>query len=308
MSPSGPAVAIDGLRKSYGSLTAVDGITLEIRRGECFGLLGPNGAGKSTTLHCVVGALEPDEGTIQVDGEADPTRPALRARIGIAPQQIALYDDLTADENLTFFGAIYGLRGPLLRERIEMALEFAGLTPRRRDRVSTYSGGMQRRLNLIAGILHNPPVILLDEPTAGVDPQSRNAIFESIDSMKRLGKTIVYTTHYMEEAQRLCDRVAIVDRGRVLAVDTVEGLIRSHGGPPTVEIERPPRVEDGADSELAQDLGAAWEGDRLRVRTDRPLDVVGRLAARADAYTQIRIERADLEDVFLNLTGRNLRD
>ena len=308
MNGQGPAVAIDGLRKSYGTLTAVDGITLRIERGECFGLLGPNGAGKSTTLNCVVGALEPDAGTIQVDGEADPTRPALRARIGIAPQQIALYEDLTADENLEFFGAIYGLRGPRLRDRIEVALEFAGLTSRRRERVSVYSGGMQRRLNLVAGILHDPPVVLLDEPTAGVDPQSRNAIFENIDSMKRLGKTIVYTTHYMEEAQRLCDRVAIVDRGRVMAVDTVEGLIRSHGGPPTVEIERPPRVEDAADRELARTLGATWEGDRLRVRTEQPLDVVGRIAARADTFTQIRIERADLEDVFLNLTGRSLRD
>ena len=303
-----PALVIDGLRKSYGALTAVDGITLRVERGECFGLLGPNGAGKSTTLNCVVGALQPDAGTIHVDGESDPTRPALRARIGIAPQSIALYDDLTAEENLRFFGTIYGLREPLLRERIEMALEFAGLTARRKDRVSGYSGGMQRRLNLICGILHNPPVILLDEPTAGVDPQSRNAIFDNIESMKRLGKTIVYTTHYMEEAQRLCDRVAIVDRGRVLAVDTVEALIRAHGGSPTVEVERASRADETADRELAASLETEWEGDRLRVRTDRPIDVIARIAARGESYSQVRIERADLEDVFLNLTGRTLRD
>ena len=303
-----PALAIEGLRHSYGTLTAVDGISLTVGRGECFGLLGPNGAGKSTTLNCVVGALRPSAGTIRVDGEADPTRPALRARIGIAPQPIALYDDLTADENLRFFGSIYGLRDPLLGRRVEMALEFAGLVPRRKDRVSGYSGGMQRRLNLVCGILHDPPVVLLDEPTAGVDPQSRNAIFENIEAMKRLGKTIVYTTHYMEEAQRLCDRVAIIDHGRVLAIDTVDGLIRTHGGLPTVEIERGPRAEEEADRALAADLGAVWVEDRLRVRTDRPLDVIGRITARGDAYAHVRIERADLEDVFLSLTGRTLRD
>jgi ABC-2 type transport system ATP-binding protein len=245
---------------------------------------------------------------VHVDGEADPTRPALRARIGIAPQPIALYEELTAEENLRFFGSIYGMRDPLLRERIEMALEFVGLGPRRKDRVAGYSGGMQRRLNLVCGILHNPPVILLDEPTAGVDPQSRNQIFENIESLKRLGRTIVYTTHYMEEAQRLCDRVAIIDRGRILALDSVAGLIRAHGGAPTVEIERAARPEDGADQELARSLGADWVGDLLRVRTERPLDVIAQVAAREDAYAQVRIERADLEDVFLNLTGRTLRD
>jgi ABC-2 type transport system ATP-binding protein len=296
------AIEVRDLKKSYGALVAVDGISFQVEAGECFGLLGPNGAGKSTTIHCVVGALRPDSGEVRVDGEADPTRPAVRAKIGVAPQPIALYEDLTAEENLEFFGKLYGLGGGRLKTRIEMALEFSGLAARRKDRVSTYSGGMQRRLNLVCGILHDPPVILLDEPTVGVDPQSRNLIFDNIEALKRLGRTIVYTTHYMEEAQRLCDRVAIVDRGKILALDTVEGLLRAHGGPPTVEVEfaRKPTTLD--------DLGGEWEGNRLRVQTERPMDVLGRVAGHGDAYQHVTIEQADLEAVFLRLTGKKLRD
>jgi ABC-2 type transport system ATP-binding protein len=225
-------VRVDSLRKRFGSVTAVDGVSFEIAAGETFGLLGPNGAGKTTTIGMIVGALGPDEGRVSVDGEDDPTRPALRRRIGVAPQALALYQELTAEENLAFFGSLYGLAGSSLRDRVEWALDFAGLADRRRGRVKTFSGGMQRRLNLVCGLLHDPPVILLDEPTVGVDPQSRNAIFESIERLKREGRTILYTTHYMEEAERLCDRVAIMDQGRILALDTVEGLLRAHGAPP----------------------------------------------------------------------------
>jgi len=246
------SIEVHGLAKSYGSLKAVDGISFEVGFGECFGLLGPNGAGKTTTIHCIVGALRPDAGEVRVDGMADPTRPAVRAKLGVAPQALAIYDEFSADENLAFFGGLYGIAGARLRERIDDALELSGLTARRRDRVSTYSGGMQRRLNLVCGILHDPPVILLDEPTVGVDPQSRNLIFDNIEALKRQGRTILYTTHYMEEAERLCDRVAIVDGGRILALDTVEALIRAHTG-------------DGAGSK-------------------------------------------NLETVFLNLTGKTLRD
>ena len=296
------AIEVRDLKKSYGTLVAVDGISFQVESGECFGLLGPNGAGKSTTIHCVVGALRPDSGEVRVGGEADPTRPAVRAKIGVAPQPIALYEDLTAEENLEFFGKLYGLGGDRLKARIEMALEFSGLATRRKDRVSTYSGGMQRRLNLVCGILHEPPVILLDEPTVGVDPQSRNLIFDNIEALKRLGRTIVYTTHYMEEAQRLCDRVAIIDQGKILALDTVEGLLRAYGGPPTVEVEfaRKPTSLD--------DLGGEWEGNRLRVQTERPMDVLGRVAGQGDAFQHVTIEQADLEAVFLRLTGKKLRD
>jgi ABC-2 type transport system ATP-binding protein len=238
------AIEVRDLRKSYGSNVAVDGISFEVREGECFGLLGPNGAGKTTTLHMLVGALRPDSGEVRIQGESDPTRPSVRLRIGVAPQSLALYGDLTGEENLQFFAKLYGLRGDRLAERIEMALEFAGLTPRRKDRVATYSGGMQRRLNLVCGLLHDPAVILMDEPTVGVDPQSRNLIFDNIEALKRLGRTILYTTHYMEEAERLCDRVAIVDHGTILALDTVEGLRRTHGGPPVRRvIEESPHLE-----------------------------------------------------------------
>jgi ABC-2 type transport system ATP-binding protein len=222
-------LSVRELRKSFGAVQAVDGLSFDVKPGECFGLLGPNGAGKTTTIHMIVGALHPDSGEVRILGDKDPTRPSVRSKLGVAPQSLALYQDLTGEENLAFFGKLYRLSGPRLRERVEMALEFAGLTSRRKDRISAYSGGMQRRLNLVCGLLHEPPVLLMDEPTVGVDPQSRNLIFENIEALKRLGRTILYTTHYMEEAERLCDRVAIMDQGKILALDTVGALLRTHG-------------------------------------------------------------------------------
>ena len=226
------------LYKCYGSVRAVDGVSFRVERGETFGLLGPNGAGKTTTISMLVGALPPDRGSVVIDGESDPTRPELRLKIGTAPQSIALYADLTGEENLAFFGSLYQLSGRHLGDRIDWALEFSGLAPRRKSRVATYSGGMQRRLNLVAGLLHDPPVILLDEPTVGVDPQSRNLIFENIEALRKQGRTILYTTHYMEEAQRLCDRVAIMERGTILALDRVDALIERFGGEPVTRVER----------------------------------------------------------------------
>jgi ABC-2 type transport system ATP-binding protein len=296
------AIVVDSLRKSYGTVTAVDGLSFRVARGESFGLLGPNGAGKTTTISMIVGALRPDAGSVTVDGESDPTRPAIRRRIGVAPQALALYQDLTAEENLAFFGTLYGLAGAKLKERVAWALDFSGLGDRRADRVSGYSGGMQRRLNLVCGLLHDPPVILLDEPTVGVDPQSRNAIFDSIERLKREGRTILYTTHYMEEAERLCDRVAIIDHGAILAIDTVEALLREHGGAPTVEIEFPSRP-----ASLDAD-GGSWEGSRWRVQTPRPVETLQRAMGAGAPFTHVTIERATLEDVFLHLTGRSLRD
>ena len=294
------AIIADNLRKAYGSLVAVDGLSFTVGSGETFGLLGPNGAGKTTTIGMIVGSLRPDDGQVTVAGETDPTRPALRRQIGVAPQALALYQDLTAQENLAFFGTLYGLAGARLQERVAWALDFAGLTDRRGDRVSGYSGGMQRRLNLACGLIHDPPVLLLDEPTVGVDPQSRNAIFESIERLKKDGRTIVYTTHYMEEAARLCDRVAIVDHGKILALDTVEALLRKHGVAPTVEIEFPSRP-----SSLD---GGTWEGSRWRIQTDHPVQALQRALGAGQAFTHVSIERATLEDVFLALTGRSLRD
>jgi len=280
-------LTLTDLRKAYGATVAVDGLSLRVEPGEVLGLLGPNGAGKSTTVHLALGLLAPDAGTVRVDGLGAPTDPAVRRHLGLAPQALALYADLTGEENLRFLGRVYGLSGPALEARVDWALDFAGLTERRADRVGTYSGGMQRRLNLAAALLHQPKLVLLDEPTAGVDPQSRNAIIERILELKRGGLTVVYTTHYMEEAERLCDRVAIVDHGKVLALDTVPNLKRTHGAVPV--------------------LVATVAGQVRRLPTPDPAGALTRLVAEA-TVEDFHVERADLEQVFLKLTGRRLRD
>jgi ABC-2 type transport system ATP-binding protein len=248
-------LTLENVRKSYGPMIAVDGLSLDVQRGEVLGLLGPNGAGKSTTVNLAVGLLAPDAGRVRIDRKGDPTDAAVRGVIGVAPQALALYELLTGEENLRFFGEVYGLAGGMLTERVRWSLEFVGLTERRRDRVGTYSGGMKRRLNLAAALVHDPRLILLDEPTVGVDPQSRHQIFANILALKALGRTIIYTTHYMEEAERLCDRVAIVDKGKLLALGTVPQLLDAHGVKP-----------------------------------------------------KMVLQGATLEDVFLHLTGRSLRD
>lgn len=295
-------IFVTDLRKSYGALRAVDGVTLEIRAGETFGLLGPNGAGKTTAIHMIVGALPPDGGAVRIDGAGDPSDPAVRRRIGVAPQALALYPDLTGEENVAFFARLYGLHGRELRRAVDDALGFTGLSDRRRDRVSTYSGGMQRRLNLAAAIVHQPRVLVCDEPTVGVDPQSRNHLFESIENLKQRGVTILYTTHYMEEAQRLCDRVAIMDHGRVLALGTVAELIHQHGGLSVIEgeLERPPPPD--------VPVRGRFDGTSLRLESDRPLEEFAKLAGLGLTFRTLAIRRPDLETVFLALTGRTLRD
>lgn len=280
-------LTFDQVRKRYGARTAVDGLSLHVRRGEVLGLLGPNGAGKSTSVAMAAGVIAPDGGTVRIDGNGDPRRPVDRARIGVAPQALALYDALSGEANLRFFGAIYDLHGAGLDNRVRWALEFVGLTPRAGDVVATYSGGMKRRLNLAAALVHDPELLLLDEPTVGVDPQSRNALFDNIEALRREGHTIVYTTHYMEEAVRLCDRIAIVDQGRLLALGTLDELLVAHAGPPVL-------VATTADGEV-------------RRPTARPLETLTTLAA-STTVTDFRVERPTLEDVFLQLTGRSLRD
>jgi ABC-2 type transport system ATP-binding protein len=295
------AIKVDHLKKSFGAVAAVDDVTFEVRPGETFGLLGPNGAGKTTTINMIVGALAPDSGQVRVNGQEDPTRPEVRRSIGVTPQALALYTELTGEENLVFFGRLYGIPKNKLAERVDWALAFAGLTDRRKDRVGTYSGGMQRRLNLVCGLMHDPRVVVLDEPTVGVDPQSRNLLFENIEALKREGRTVLYTTHYMEEAERLCDRVAIMDRGKLLAMDTVHNLLRQHGGPATVEIEfddRPSGLES---------LGGAWDKGRWRAQTESPVALLAKASA-AGQLANVSIRRANLEAVFLSLTGRSLRD
>ncbi|MEM6706997.1 MAG: ABC transporter ATP-binding protein, partial [Acidobacteriota bacterium] len=255
---------------------------------EVLGLLGPNGAGKTTSIAMAVGLLAPSEGAVELEGGQNPLDPETRRRIGVAPQELALYEELTGRENLSFFGRVHGLRSPALEQRVDEVLELVSLVDVAARRVTTYSGGMKRRLNLAAAILHEPDLVLLDEPTVGVDPQSRNAIFEKVEELRDGGTTVVYTTHYMEEAQRLCDRIAIVDRGRLQAVGTTNELIAEHGGPGTLVVN-----EASPDEQRVETLDplAALEDERRK----RPI-------------RDFRYEPPNLETVFLHLTGRALRD
>ncbi|HEY2156523.1 MAG TPA: ABC transporter ATP-binding protein [Isosphaeraceae bacterium] len=304
-----------GLVKRYGPLVAVDGVSFSVAAGETVGLLGPNGAGKTTTVAMIAGLVTPDAGEVRIGGrplkgDADP----LKRRLGLVPQELALYEELSAMANLRFFGGLYVLSGPELDAAIERVLALVGLAERGRDLVKTFSGGMKRRLNLAASLLHDPAVLLLDEPTVGVDPQSRNAIFDNLESLRGEGKALVYTTHYMEEAERLCDRLVIIDKGRVVASDTMRGLSSRAPSANRIWVELEELVEGPWLAEvrgLPGVLGANAEGGRLAVDVAdlgvAPA-VLASVAGSDRKVTHFVSERADLESVFLNLTGRSLRD
>jgi len=289
-------LALRDIRRRFGSTIAVDGLSLEVRTGEVFGLLGPNGAGKSTTIAIATGLLAPDAGSVDLLGLGSPSNPKVRMHLGLAPQEITLYAELTARENLRFFADLYGVSNA--RVRVDELLALVELDARANDRVATFSGGMKRRLNLAAALVHDPKLVLLDEPTAGVDPQSRNRILELVRRLAGEGKTVLYTTHYMEEAAKICDRVGIVDHGRMLDVGTVAELVARHGGQSAVTIER-----DGAEERiLTADPVAEVARQFARANSDRERGEVSR------EVTGLRIERPDLETVFLSLTGRSLRE
>ncbi len=302
--------------KRFGSVTAVDSVSFGARAGETVGLLGPNGAGKTTTVSMIAGLLPPDAGEVLVDGRrlAGDTDPFKRW-IGLVTQEIALLEDLTAAQNLLFFAALYDLDRRTARRAMGEGLELVGLADRAGDKVRTFSGGMKRRLNLAAALLHDPQVLLLDEPTVGVDPHSRNAIFDNLETLKQRGKTLLYTTHYMEEAERLCDRIVILDHGRVIADDTLQGLYRLAPASNMIAIE----LEDRAGTVPVEPLQALpgvthVEADAGAVRVGvadlaDTLPVVLRwLTDHGHQYRHVVTERADLESVFLTLTGRTLRD
>jgi ABC-2 type transport system ATP-binding protein len=307
---------VDALKKSYGDLVAVNGVSLRAGAGEIVGLLGPNGAGKTTTVSMIAGLVAPDSGSVEIDGRplAGDTDPNKRS-IGLVPQDLALFDELTAQANLQLFAALYDLDGAAAKRAIGEALELVGLADRSQDRVKNYSGGMKRRLNLAAALLHDPEILLLDEPTVGVDPQSRNAIFDNLEVLKSRGKTLVYTTHYMEEAERLCDRVIIIDHGQVVANDTLQGLYRMLPVTNLLAVE----FDSGQDGIRLNELqalpgvrSANLEAGTLRVgvqdlATETPR-VLQWLVERGHLYRNVASERADLETVFLTLTGRSLRD
>jgi ABC-2 type transport system ATP-binding protein len=279
---------LTNLHKRFGDQVAVNGLSLEVQKGEIFGLLGPNGAGKTTTVHMAVGVLEPTEGSVLVGVSAQgaPTAKNIRRLIGVAPQELSLYENLSAEENLHFFGSIYNLKTSKLHSRIDEVLDIVGLSERREDLVKTYSGGMKRRLNIATALMHEPELLFLAEPTAGVDPQSRNAILEMTQDLRNQGTTIVYTTHYMEEAERICDRIAIVDHGRVLQTNTVDKLIDEHGGQSTLVVE--------------------FVDEVIRKQTDSPLAELNQLSTQR-TLRRFHVERPTLEQVFLNLTGKSLR-
>ena len=238
-------LTINHLRKSFGALVAVDDVSFSVERGQLVGLLGPNGAGKTTSVSMIAGLVTPDTGEVLIGGAAlnGDTDPKKR-QIGLVPQDLALYDELSARANLRFFGALYNLSGAPLDTAIAGALGLVGLADRERDLVKTFSGGMKRRLNLAAGLLHDPDILLLDEPTVGVDPQSRNAIFDNLEELKRRGKALLYTTHYMEEVERLADRIVVIDHGKVIADDTLSGLLKGDGSRSASDAEtRPPTLE-----------------------------------------------------------------
>ena len=307
--------AVELIRK-YGERAVVGGLSIRLRPGEIVGLLGPNGAGKSTTVSMLCALVAPSGGRLRLDGhDVDSTRPAgqaaLKARIGLVPQDLAIFEDLSARHNLELFGALYGLQGPLLGERVAAALELVGLSDRARDRPATFSGGMKRRLNIACALVHDPDILLFDEPTVGVDPQSRNAIFDNLEELKRRGKALLYTTHYMEEAERLCDHVVIVDQGRTLAADALDALLRRLPARCAVEIGLDAAPDLAALRALpgVQTADPLPDGVRVAlVSLDGTAAVLAALAAQGRSVQRLQSAQATLEDVFLALTGRQLRD
>lgn len=303
------------LRKSFGDLQAVNGVSLHIAPGETYGLLGPNGAGKTTTISMIAGLLQADGGEVRVGGDLiTPKAVGPKARMGLVPQELAIYPDLTAAENLAFFGRLYGMRGDDLKARVNRVLEVVGLTDRADDLTKEFSGGMKRRLNIGIGLLHSPELLILDEPTVGVDPQSRNAILEAVEELSGAGMAVLYTTHYMEEAERLCDRVGIIDQGEIKAEGTRRELVQLVGQKDRVSIEgngpigEAVRVLAGSDGVSE----ASADDHRISLLVE---DAGARLATLLSAassvglsVTGVEIEEPNLEAVFLHLTGKALRD
>lgn len=308
-------IQIDGLRKTYDALLAVDGVSFDVRDGEVFGLLGPNGAGKTTTINMICGVLQPDGGRVLVDGRdiwLEPKR--VKQDLGVVPQEISVYEDLTARDNLSFWGSLYGLKGSELSTRIDESLSRLGLAERAGHKVSTFSGGMKRRLNLCMGLIHRPRFLLLDEPTVGIDPQARLNILEVIREVAEAGTTVLYTTHYMDEAEELCDRIAIIDHGRILASGTLDDLTRTAGEAEVLKLGgdfsgKTARDElhriDGVRILRADDASAV-----LAIEPDGPglLAVLPKVLDGDLAVDDVSIQQPNLQNVFIALTGRELRD
>lgn len=308
-------LVVDGLVRRFGDLTAVNDVSFRVAHGETYGLLGPNGAGKTTTISMVCGLLEPDEGTVLVLGQQmGPTKVAPKRHLGLVPQDLAIYPDLSARENLTFFGKLQGLAGNDLKSRVGEVLELTGLTDRAKDPTKEFSGGMKRRLNIGIGLLHKPTLLILDEPTVGVDPQSRNAILESVENLSGEGMAVIYTTHYMEEAERLCDRIGIIDSGTLQAEGTRSELIQLTGGVDNIQLTGSGDTTAAAEALRGLSSVAQVDAERGRLQLtvhDAPTAVAQIVTTATSAGLQlsdVQISRPNLESVFLHLTGKALRD
>ncbi|AIQ76795.1 ABC transporter ATP-binding protein [Paenibacillus odorifer] len=308
------AVLTDVVKRYENKLT-VDHVNVTIQAGEIFGLLGPNGAGKSTTISMICGLLKIDSGDIVIDGlSVSSYALEVKKKIGLVPQDLALYNTMTAAGNVTFFGRLYGLRGKLLKERVAEALAFTGLSDRAKEKPATFSGGMKRRLNIACAIMHHPKLIIMDEPTVGIDPQSRNHILESVKELNRLGSTVIYTSHYMEEVAAICDRVAIMDKGHIIACGTEKELrervskeekivVKATNITPELinELSLHPRITRVESKEGTVEMYLPSSQDELQ-------DILFIFAKHEGVIGSLNIEEPDLETLFLSLTGRTLRD
>jgi len=314
--PSGHAacVVIDDLHCSYGEFEAVAGVSLQIESGTLFGLLGPNGAGKTTLLSTIATLHRATRGDVRVFGHSvSHERERVRRRVGICPQELSLYPDLTGTENVRFFGSLHGLRGRALEDATDRALDRVGLEARARRRAHEYSGGMLRRLNLACSLVHAPKLLLLDEPTVGVDPQSRDRLLETVRAVAAEGTTVVYTTHYMEEAERLCDRIAILDAGRVIAEGSPQSLVGAAGATELVELRGlDGRIDEQRFRSLPGVVHLESDGEALRLHLESAAVVLGTLASLLEELEgpapKIVVRPQNLETIFMRLTGRELRD
>jgi len=309
------AIEIKDLYKAYEDVQAVQGVSLDIEAGSVFSLLGPNGAGKSTTISAISGLLRPDQGDALILGNSITHSPLqAKAKIGVVPQEIALYEDLTGRENLNFWGKMYGLKGAQLSQWVDAILEMIELTDRQKDKVEKYSGGMKRRLNIGVALLHKPQVVIMDEPTVGIDPQSRRKILDSVKELNREGMTVLYTTHYMEEAQELSNKIAIMDFGKVIAQGTHEELVQIVGELDRIELTFSTSIEDQLStwSALPGVKKVSPDTDKATLLvddSDRVLPLLFETAAKDDLrITSVTVHEPNLETVFLHLTGRALRE
>ncbi len=309
-------ITVTDLVKSYGTVTAVDGVSFDVSEGEIFGLLGPNGAGKTTSISVLSTLLPADAGRVTVCGHDVAREPVqVRRRIGVVPQELALYEELNAEQNLRFWGRLYGLDGQALKRRVEELLEISELAEHARRPVKGFSGGMKRRLNIMVGLVHRPDVLFLDEPTVGIDAQARSRILELIRQMNADGLTVLYTTHYLEEAEQLCDRIAVIDRGSLVAIGDKEELIRQIGESDLVRCQVPPEHLDELARRLAERddvLETAARRGKLQIEcrdgADLLPDLQTALAERDLELDQLEIIRPNLETLYLKVTGRALRE